>query len=99
MADVQLYHRFCKYADRLRQDLTAVAKLIALEKRGAFEVPEYDFAMFCERWKLITRDESLHHLWLRRLEPSGYDDEKAEILSAIDRMTHIPAKRQEGAAA
>ena len=73
------YAKFSGYVARLRGDLRQVAERMPPQSRALFNVPEYSFEWFAQRWRLISADETLLRSWTARLEPGGDDAERQKL--------------------
>ena len=93
-----LFVQFNLYLEKLRRDLARIAARMPANRRAAFEVPDYDYETFCERWNLLIRDDALLRKWRQRLSSKGYETEQARIRNAISDSIDRAQRRRAKAA-
>jgi len=82
----KLYERFDSYWARLEADVRKATQGLPEGMNGAFRVPRPTFAEFRTMWKGIQGNRTLMESWMRRMTPTGYDDETRAIQAELLRF-------------
>jgi hypothetical protein len=82
----KLYERFDSYWARLEADVRKATRRLPAGMKAAFHVPRPTFAEFQTIWKGIQSDPTLIENWMRRMTPTGYDDEARAVEAELLRL-------------
>lgn len=82
----KLYEHFDNYWARLELDVRKAMRHHSEAVKRAFRVPRPTFVEFQKMWQGIQGDQALIETWMRRMTPTGYDEEARAIRAELQRF-------------